>query len=581
MSRIYLILLACLVSGISCPAFADGRNATLGAGLHRIVEVASAASRASCRNQKCSLPAKPLYLRIDIPGQSNAQLFVTKIRYPYGVTQSIDGMTLDRNFTTPTLIQGMVKVRHAGENGRTAWFPASAAVLGNKSKRKIEVTIPRRASRYSARKGSLATITSMIPISESTSHNARASTPSSYALLNKECGTQHLEQLAIQPLQNRKAPLVVRASSTKYLTISTDADAQFYARFGDTTFSNILARLNSAEAIYEAQLNIEFVYNKQNVFTVSNTQPYTSVDSSVLLGQFRSYKESARHLGTSDVYVMFTGKNLDNNVLGVAYLSQGCVSRASSAAVIQAISTSTDLVTIAHEMGHLLSMTHYDAVFGIMNTYLAAERPTAFASFSLDQATSHLAANYSSGCLGNAPPATPTPVVTATPTPTRTSTPVGAPPPGTTPTPTPTSRPNNGQPGGNDPGLDAPVSLGFTAKLTAKGAFTSSITPTLAREGCNVYVFASANSALTGSSEIYASSAETTSTIALAATLKKAAKMEGKKPNGKIYFSARLVCDGEVEERSPLRSVNAASLKSTKVTKKAWIKLLKSGLNSN
>lgn len=109
---------------------------------------------------------------------------------------------------------------------------------------------------------------------------------------------------------------------------------------------------------------------------------------------------------------MFTGRDFDSGVIGIAYLGTVCIDPFLSYAAIQHFQDALDPVILAHEIGHTLSAEH-DAG-GIMTTALnPSSPPSSFSATSISQISSHVQ-SYGS-CLA---PIVATPTRTPTPTPT-------------------------------------------------------------------------------------------------------------------------------------------------------------------
>jgi hypothetical protein len=153
----------------------------------------------------------------------------------------------------------------------------------------------------------------------------------------------------------------IRTSSCPnyYLRIATDADFEFHqARNGTTasspapTNNHILSVLNIVEGVYERTFGMRFSITYQHVYTTSN-QPYTSDNSSVLLNQFRNHW-NANNNYSRNIAHLFTGKSLENNVVGRAWRGQLHHLVGSSAYALSRNRVNM-YQTVAHEIGHNLN----------------------------------------------------------------------------------------------------------------------------------------------------------------------------------------------------------------------------------
>lgn len=153
---------------------------------------------------------------------------------------------------------------------------------------------------------------------------------------------------------------------SKETEIALDADVEYFRLNGSSvpaTVADIENIINRVTLIYERDVQVCFVIT-QVVVRQAEPDPYTSTDPVTLLTQFHN-QWNANHGGIlRDTAHMFTGKNIDGNVIGIAWgLRLICVT-SSSYALSQARWTSnltfrTGLV--AHEIGHLYGAAHCDA----------------------------------------------------------------------------------------------------------------------------------------------------------------------------------------------------------------------------
>jgi len=143
--------------------------------------------------------------------------------------------------------------------------------------------------------------------------------------------------------------------------IACDADREYFERNGsdvDATIADIEDVLNAVELIYERDVEITYEITTILVRT-SEPDPYSTNDPGSLLSQFRS-QWNQNHGGIPrDVAQLFTGKNLDGSVIGIAFV--GVICGSSSYGVVQSRYTSNFLLRTslsAHELGHNWSSGH-------------------------------------------------------------------------------------------------------------------------------------------------------------------------------------------------------------------------------
>ncbi len=143
--------------------------------------------------------------------------------------------------------------------------------------------------------------------------------------------------------------------------IAIDADYEYFLAYGSISAvqNQINTVINTMNVEYERDLMIRHVITTIIVrSTVSD--PYTFTNPDFLLPQFRNHWNSS-HAGIQrDVAQLFTGKQIDGNVIGIAYVGEICTS--SAYGVVQsdfngsALAYQTDLS--AHELGHNWGADH-------------------------------------------------------------------------------------------------------------------------------------------------------------------------------------------------------------------------------
>ncbi len=160
------------------------------------------------------------------------------------------------------------------------------------------------------------------------------------------------------------AGAVAGASPGLYVAeIAIDADFEYYLAHDSSTTAvqnQINTVINAMNLEYERDVQIRHVITTIIVRT-SESDPYTFTDSDSLLNQFRSHWNNFQTGIHRDAAQLFTGRDVDSNVIGIAYLGEICTS--SSYSVVQsdfsgsdALAYQTDLS--AHELGHNWGASH-------------------------------------------------------------------------------------------------------------------------------------------------------------------------------------------------------------------------------
>ena len=182
-----------------------------------------------------------------------------------------------------------------------------------------------------------------------------ALTEEDYHKIIASCGTIHQHQVSLSQLSRTSSQANI--TTLKTVEIATDADYEYYLAEGASN-AQILSILNGVDAIYRNQLNLTLSVVFQNVWTTPS-DPYTSTVPSNLLNEMRGYWETYFTSRRYDVAHLFTARDLDGGVVGIAYISAVCGSfryglsqRLASAAY--------DVALTAHELGHNMGSNHDD-----------------------------------------------------------------------------------------------------------------------------------------------------------------------------------------------------------------------------
>lgn len=154
------------------------------------------------------------------------------------------------------------------------------------------------------------------------------------------------------------------AAGDKVCEIACDADVEFYNKNSHSvpaTQADIEAVLNAVQAIYQADVGI--VYSITTILVrTAEPDPYTTTSPGGLLNQFSGQWNSTQALTPRDVAHLFTGKELDGSVIGIAQLNVIC-NKSSAYGLSQSRYTGSMLFRAgltSHEIGHNWSAGHCD-----------------------------------------------------------------------------------------------------------------------------------------------------------------------------------------------------------------------------
>lgn len=291
---------------------------------------------------------------------------------------------------------------------------------------------------------------------------------SHFLLTGRSCGLEELAEIdreteinAAKPDSSSLAALsadIASLATLRRVDLISDTDKEFTDRYGGSPTSRISSLINSANVFYVGDLGIELNHQSSVVNTSSSVYPSTMTNAYTLLNQYHAVIRSGS-TRSSDINVLFTGKDLNSSIIGLAGVGTICRYYPPTA-LVQRLHDAVDHIILAHEIGHSFSAGHTSS--GIMGSSLSISNPpSAFSADSIVAISTHISRFGS--CLtavSSSPTPSPTPSATATPLPTSTPTasPTVAvtPTPGASPTnstPTPTATPSSG---GDAPGSATP-----------------------------------------------------------------------------------------------------------------------------
>jgi hypothetical protein len=304
------------------------------------------------------------------------------------------GSTKDLN--VPLLLKGHALLNRGTSRGAgvARQVPAVLSVI----KRRVRVQFLSATADAQAKAARLYSVT--WKLSQDSSAQAKVATKSHSSFLNKLCDSHAAAKAhSYTTLSTAAASQPAKATFlARVVTLSTDADAEWFAKYGDASNAEIAATVNAAEAIFDTQLGVRFALVRQHVYV--GASPYASTDPSVLLASFAKNPENPANLGFSpetfdqdvDVKHLFTGKELNGNVIGLSYVGAICWSPKNAYGLSQNINRDMNITTFLHEVGHTLGASHDTTDVGsIMYPNLGIKRY--FSALSVEQMNRALAIN--------------------------------------------------------------------------------------------------------------------------------------------------------------------------------------------
>ena len=147
------------------------------------------------------------------------------------------------------------------------------------------------------------------------------------------------------------------ASVIDQLSVALIADGAFQGLEGTSSTEVMLARLNTVDGIFSQQVGVLLVPSAVRLVP-AGSDPFTQTAAGDLLRQLSDYRRANADIRAAGLAHLLTGKNLDGNTVGIAYLDTLCdqqrgVSLSSNAQV----EFYTALV-MAHEFGHNFGAAH-------------------------------------------------------------------------------------------------------------------------------------------------------------------------------------------------------------------------------
>ncbi len=152
--------------------------------------------------------------------------------------------------------------------------------------------------------------------------------------------------------------------------LAFDADHEYYVASGSSVanvVANIDAVVNAVNDIYAHDVLIEHELT-QVVVRSAEPDPYTSFDPGTILGEFRNEWNTNQQGVPRDIAHLATGKEMDGNIIGLAWLSVVCHPTYGYALTQFNLGFGGHVMVVAHEIGHNWSAPHcWDADFcGLM-----------------------------------------------------------------------------------------------------------------------------------------------------------------------------------------------------------------------
>jgi hypothetical protein len=146
------------------------------------------------------------------------------------------------------------------------------------------------------------------------------------------------------------------------IKLATEADYEYVSTFGGSESANdeILSIMNLIEGVYQNELGLSFSIVYQHTWATP-ADPYQSTAPGLALNEFKNYWNANFTHVARDTAHRWTGKDLDNDVIGSAEIGAVCLSPSRAYGISQRMfETDIKVGLTAHELGHNLGATHPD-----------------------------------------------------------------------------------------------------------------------------------------------------------------------------------------------------------------------------
>lgn len=242
---------------------------------------------------------------------------------------------------------------------------------------------------------------------------AKISSTPQFFLASKSCENNDLKSLALKSGATNQLTAELTSSQwnqLKELQLGLYIDSFAASKLGSRTASKSTEAVNAVSAIYERDLGIKVRLTSTLTEPANSTSAFFETNAETLLESFRDQLNKSKRLASADVSFLYTGKDIDSSIIGLAFLDSVCAAPTYSYGLFQRVSDSLDYIILAHELGHTLSAEHERS--GIMAASLSENAPTNFSDKSKQEISTFVESfGKCLDTIDNAPKPTPTAAV--------------------------------------------------------------------------------------------------------------------------------------------------------------------------
>jgi hypothetical protein len=191
----------------------------------------------------------------------------------------------------------------------------------------------------------------------------------------------------------------------RQIEISLIGDKEFQQAESADPTAALLARLNIVEGIFSEQVGLLVLATDVRLMP-AGADPLTSTTGGVLLDQLGAYRLSNAAVRARGLAHLVTGKDLDGNTAGIAYVGTVCDAKLGVSLSQQSFGTTISALIMAHELGHNFGAAH-DGEPGtpcasVNGGFIMAPSVSGYASFSQCSVASMQPVIQKATCVTNA-----------------------------------------------------------------------------------------------------------------------------------------------------------------------------------
>lgn len=190
-------------------------------------------------------------------------------------------------------------------------------------------------------------------------------------------------------------------ATTQQLVVSIVTDHSFSDQFSDPA-GEIVSRMDVVDGIWSAQVGIHIALGAINIVADTDDPFSATTVPTDLLAEVATYRGKLPASDGSGLTHLMSGRTLDGNIIGIAYLGAVCDGTYSASLSDTTVSTTMGALVAAHELGHNFNSPH-DGVAGACastpQTYLMAPQINFSNQFSACSLTQIALSAATASCL--------------------------------------------------------------------------------------------------------------------------------------------------------------------------------------